>query len=153
MAAQPPISLSSAAYNQGPSRLPGGIDPRENQPHGKADEGHAHPVPKALLIGVFVALLALTGLTVAVGWVEDQGLDFGALSIAVALGIATVKAAIVALFFMHLWWDSKFNALALLFSIGFVALFIGIAILDTNEYQPALEPPGGYAAQAELTGS
>ena len=82
----------------------------------------------------------------------EQFVPLGPLSIVVALVIATIKAGIVALFFMHLWWDSKFNALALIFSIGFVALFIGIAILDTSEYQPILEPPGGYAAQAELTG-
>ena len=153
MAAQPPISLSSPDYARGPARLPAGLDAHANQPHDKADEGHAHPVPKWLLIAVFVALLVLTGVTVGVSYAERAFLDLGALSIVVALLIATVKAAIVALFFMHLWWDSKFNALALIFSIGFVALFIGIAILDTQEYQPQMEPPGGYAAQPELTGT
>ena len=34
------------------------------------------------------------------------------------------------MFFMHLWWDSPFNAMALITALFFVALFIGLALFD-----------------------
>jgi cytochrome c oxidase subunit 4 len=46
---------------------------------------------------VFATLLALTGLTTLVAYV-----DLGHFNIVVALSIAAVKALLVALFFMHL---------------------------------------------------
>jgi cytochrome c oxidase subunit IV len=46
---------------------------------------------------VYLALLLLTGLTTAVAFV-----DLGAMSTVVAVLIAAIKAAIIALFFMHL---------------------------------------------------
>jgi cytochrome c oxidase subunit 4 len=49
-------------------------------------------------IRVFVALLGLTGITVAVAEL-NVGVRVG---IAIGVGIATVKAALVALVFMHL---------------------------------------------------
>jgi cytochrome c oxidase subunit 4 len=53
-------------------------------------------------IGVFVALLVATILTVAVSYVHFGSADSHAGNIAVALIIAAVKAALVAGFFMHL---------------------------------------------------
>jgi cytochrome c oxidase subunit 4 len=46
---------------------------------------------------VFAALLVLTGLTVAVAYIH-----LGRLNLVIALAIATSKALLVALFFMHL---------------------------------------------------
>src|SRR5690606_19416980 len=96
----------------------------------------AHPVPLTTLLAVFAALLVLTGLTVAVTWV-----DLGAANIWIALLIAAVKAALVALHFMHLRWDSPYNAIALIAALFMVALMLGIVILDSKEYQPELERP------------
>lgn len=96
----------------------------------------AHPVPLRTLVGVFVALLVLTFLTVAVTWV-----DLGPANIWIALLIAVVKGALVALYFMHLRWDSPFNAIALIAALFMVALLLGIVILDSKEYQPNLDPP------------
>jgi len=56
-----------------------------------------------LYLGVFAALLVLTGVTVAVAFV-DLGHGF---NIALALVIATLKASLVGLFFMHLKWERK----------------------------------------------
>jgi cytochrome c oxidase subunit 4 len=53
-------------------------------------------------IGVFVALLVATLLTVAVSYVHFGSADSHAGNITVALIIAVVKAALVAGFFMHL---------------------------------------------------
>ena len=95
-----------------------------------------HVVPVSLLTIVFVALLALTWLTVAITWV-----DLGALNIWVALLIAAVKGGLVVLYFMHLRWDSPFNSVVLLTSLVFLAVFIAITITDTFNYRERLDPP------------
>jgi cytochrome c oxidase subunit 4 len=106
-------------------------------------EAHVHVVPPWLLLGVFVVLLVLTFVTVAVTWV-----DFGrTANVWIALAIAAVKAALVALYFMHLRWDSPFNGLILAASLFFVALFIGITVLDTKEYNVNFMPPPPTAAR------
>jgi cytochrome c oxidase subunit IV len=51
---------------------------------------------------VYGALLALTLLTIGVAY-----LDLGPLNVVVALGIATGKALLVMLFFMHLLYSSR----------------------------------------------
>ncbi len=91
-------------------------------------EGLAHPVSVPLLIGVLIALLFLTVLTVAVTYV-----DMGRLNIWIALGIAFVKGTLVCLYFMHLRWDKPFNLILLVSSLFFVALFLGFCIMDTSE--------------------
>ena len=96
--------------------------------------GHAklaHVMPVWMLLAVFFALMALTLLTVAATWV-----DLGGWNLAVAMGIATVKASLVALYFMHLRYDHPFNGLLFVVALAFLATFIGLTLLDTLEYQP-----------------
>lgn len=57
----------------------------------------AHIVPVSLYYRVFAALLFLTALTTAAAYV-----DMGPMSNVVAIGIAAIKASLVACFFMHL---------------------------------------------------
>ena len=102
--------------------------------HSGHHEHVAHIMPLPYLIGTFLALLFFTWLTV---FIADQ--DIGEIDIFIALSIATVKSAFVATFFMHLRYDKAFNVLMLLFCLGFVALFIGIALLDSSQYQPSIE--------------
>lgn len=102
----------------------------------------AHAVPLHILLGVWMALLFLTFVTYAVTWV-----DLGPLNIWIALGIASIKAFLVALFFMHLKWDRPFNAIVLVGAIFFLVLFLGLALLDTMHYQKDLIP--GYAPGIE----
>ena len=49
--------------------------------------------------------------------------DLGPINVPLMLLIATVKASLVALFFMHLWYDEKFNLVVLLVGVAFVGLF------------------------------
>jgi cytochrome c oxidase subunit 4 len=93
-----------------------------------------HAVPLWILFAVYFALLALTVITVAV-----SKLDLGDANIWVALGVAVVKSTLVALFFMHLFWDGHFNAVILVTAFFFVALFIGLAMLDSHSYQPVIK--------------
>lgn len=103
---------------------------------------HAHAVPMWILLTTFAALMVLTVLTVGVYEVEKRGIiNLGPFSIWAALAIALIKAAIVALYFMHLRWDSPFNALVLISSLLFVSLFLGAAIMDSREYQKNYTPP------------
>jgi cytochrome c oxidase subunit 4 len=48
------------------------------------------------------------------------------------------------MYFMHLRWDSPFNGLILIAALFFVSLFIGLALLDSHSYQPALKPTPMY---------
>jgi cytochrome c oxidase subunit 4 len=58
--------------------------------------------------------------------------------------IATVKAALVVTFFMHLLWDKKFHAVLFLTSVLFLLLFLSMATTDRGEYQHLVDE---YRAQ------
>ncbi|MGB0766933.1 MAG: cytochrome C oxidase subunit IV family protein [Phycisphaeraceae bacterium] len=104
---------------------------------GHAHDAHGdhehHVVSWQLLTIVFLALMVLTVLTVAA-----INVDLGPLNIFVALGIALVKAVLVVLVFMHIWWDRAFHGLLIAASLGFVALFIGFVMIDTWQYEPTI---------------
>ena len=113
------------------------------QPQG---EPHlAHVLPAGVLVAVFVVLIALTVLTVALALDrhEDGGavplFDLGSWGLLIALGIATVKASLVALYFMHLRYDNPFHALIFVIALAFLALFLSLTLMDTLEYRPDIE--------------
>lgn len=88
--------------------------------------GH-HISSAKFLWGIAITLFFLTFVTVAVTWIEIPE----PWNVVVAIGIAIVKALLVVLFFMNLYWDSKFNSLLFIFSIIFFLLLVGITLLDT----------------------
>jgi cytochrome c oxidase subunit 4 len=94
-----------------------------------------HVVATGILAKVWIGLLVLTVVTVTVA-----GINLGPLNLLVAMGIATVKGSLVALYFMHLRWDKPFNAVVFIAALLFVALFVSLALLDTVHYQPTLIP-------------
>ena len=53
--------------------------------------------------------------------------------------VESVKATLVALYFMHLRWDRPFNGVVFLIAIVTVFLFITVVLLDTTAYQPTLD--------------
>jgi len=100
-----------------------------------SDHSHHVSSAKSLLMTGF-ALLILTILTVAVTYITIPP----PFDITVAIGIAILKATIVALFFMNLYWDVKFNSILLVTSVIFVLLLVGLTMLDTmfrNDLIPA----------------
>jgi cytochrome c oxidase subunit IV len=112
-----------------------GHDHAHGAGHGHGDHGLAHTMPLPLLFGVLGALLALTIATVAV-----TSIDLGAQgNLVVAMIIATVKAALVCVFFMHLLWDKKFNAVLFLTSVLLLILFLSLTTNDRGEYQQAVD--------------
>jgi len=111
-----------------------GADASGQATHAAAQDVGGHIVPLAVLLAVFAALLVLTAATVAATWV-----DLGAWNLAIALGIATAKAALVALYFMHLRYDNPFYALVFVAALVFLALFLVLTLLDAVAYQPDIE--------------
>jgi cytochrome c oxidase subunit 4 len=82
--------------------------------------------PLKMYFGVFFALLVGTGLTV-----YAATLDLGRYNAAVALGIATIKATLVALFFMHVWHASeKLTKLVVIAALFFLLLLLGLTMSD-----------------------
>ena len=104
-----------------------------------------HLVPLSVLIWTSMALLFLTVLTVAVRYV-----DAGQFNMVIAMGIAVIKATLVALFFMHLRWDKPFNQLVFFGCIVFVMLLIALTVLDTGEYGPTVYDGNPSDVQAAL---
>ena len=86
-----------------------------------------HIASLSMLLTVAGALLVLTFLTVAVTWINIPE----PFNVIVAIAIAVAKASMVAMFFMNLYWDTRFNAIVFLLSILFLAIFVGITLLDT----------------------
>ena len=91
-----------------------------------AHKGH-HIASAQQLWAVAIGLLILTVVTVAVTYVEIPE----PFNLVVALGIALVKAFLVAAFFMALWWDVKFNTMLLIAGVLFFILMFGITLMDT----------------------
>jgi cytochrome c oxidase subunit 4 len=105
--------------------------------HAEPGAVHPHIVPPRVLLGVYGVLIVLTVATVAI-----TSVNLGPLNIWAALGIAVAKAAFVVLYFMHLRYDKPFNAVVLISALLFVAVFIGIAMMDTGEYKVNYQQPG-----------
>ena len=116
-------------------------------PHGAAGQqghgaAHAHVLPPRVLLGTAAALLALTAVTVA-----SAQVDLGRLNVAVALAIAASKAALVALFFMHLKYQQRFLAVVLGAAVAFAVLMVSFVVFDTTQYQPDVRAHEAAAAR------
>lgn len=85
---------------------------------------HAHSHMRAYVL-VFLALLALTGVTVLAA---EQ--DFGVLNTVVALGIACLKAGLVTLYFMHVRWSERLVAIFAAVGLLFLVLLVGGTMHD-----------------------
>lgn len=105
--------------------------------------GHdmGHPASMTMLVSVFGALMVLTTLTVIVAQY-----DLGAIDLSIAMVIATIKATLVAVFFMHLNHDKGVNRLFFLGGIIFAGLFLAVALGDGDHYQDDL---GSYVQDQE----
>lgn len=98
--------------------------------HNDTHTQHSHGYGVYIL--VWLALMALTGITVAVA-----GINFGSVTIATALLIASVKTYLVLIIFMHLRSESStfkvFIGVALLFLlISFILLFSDYSFIVRN---------------------
>ena len=94
-------------------------------------EEHGGP---SVMLRTLLALLFLTLLTVGASYI-----DFGSGNVVIALFIATIKASLVALFFMHLRWDKPINGIIAVAGFLFLGIFLMFDFIDfgtRNNLQP-----------------
>jgi len=99
---------------------PGSVMKKEGHHGDEHGEHHHHIIPIPVYVGVLLVLLIGTVITVAVAHV-----DFGAMNTVIAILVATIKAAFVLAFFMHLKYDNMLNRV--IFGSGFFFLMLLIA--------------------------
>jgi cytochrome c oxidase subunit 4 len=97
-----------------------------------------------VLFLTLVALLTLAALSLVL-----SRLNLGGYSYPVALGIAVVKAALVAVFFMELLHEATATHLALGAGLTLLGLLIALLVADVvTRTVPPLEPPPGNAQRS-----
>ena len=86
----------------------------------------AHVVPLKTNLTTLIALIILTALTVYTA----KFVDLGPHNLTLAIAIASVKATLVFLWFMHLKYDGVANRVIIFSTLAFLALFIGFSAGD-----------------------
>ncbi len=90
------------------------------------DQHHHHLMSLKTHMNVFAALIVLTVVTVAAARIDLGGL----LNFILAMGIASVKAALVMGYFMHLKYDGLMNRVIFGSSFVFLILLAIFPLLD-----------------------
>lgn len=86
-----------------------------------------HISPVTLYVTVLMILFGLTLLTLGA-----YQIHLGTWNLVVAVVIATIKATLVCLYFMHMKYEQKFNVLVFLGALVFAGVFLVYTINDTN---------------------
>ena len=109
--------------------------------HGHApahvSHGSGHISPVSLYITIFLALMVLTGVTVAAAYV-----DLGQFNFLVAMIIAVFKASLVVWYFMHVKYQSSLTKLTVATGLFFLAILLGMMLIDytSKDFTPMLPP-------------
>jgi cytochrome c oxidase subunit 4 len=85
--------------------------------------GHVSSIK--LYVGIFLTLMALTSITIAVAYI-----NLGAMNKVVALGIASFKATLVVLYFMHVKYASRLTKLIVVSGLFFLAILLALTMSD-----------------------
>ncbi len=90
---------------------------------------HAHHGGPKIYLVVLAALIVLTVITVLAA-----GVNFGSstTNVIIAMAIASVKASLVALFFMHLRWDKPLNATIFVGGLCFLGIMLTFTFMDNT---------------------
>ena len=86
-----------------------------------------HIVSPKLYVTIFLALMALTILTVVAAY-----FDLGRANVFIALTIAVTKATLVVLFFMHVRWSSR---LTMVFVVAGLFWLLIMVVFTLSDYQ------------------
>jgi cytochrome c oxidase subunit 4 len=84
-----------------------------------------HIVSPKIYVGIFLSLMVLTAATVAAAYV-----NLGAVNIVVALAIATLKATLVVLYFMHARYSPKRTHLVIICAVFWLAIMLALTLSD-----------------------
>lgn len=99
--------------------------------HGE-HHGLGHVASKRVLLGTWGSLMVLTVVTVVASKID---LGSAGINLAVAMLIATIKASLVCIFFMHLKYDKKFHTVVFLSAVLLATLFVTFTLMDSGQYQ------------------
>jgi cytochrome c oxidase subunit 4 len=108
--------------------------------HGHESTHHGPKNPVRVYALTLTTLLILTVITVVVAQ-----FDLGEANVFVAMLIATAKATVVALFFMHLLHDKPMNSIILCTALVMLGLLLSFCFMDSST-RLNLVPRGGQAA-------
>ena len=89
------------------------------------DHEHEHILSYTLLGVVLASLLVLTVVTVGISYV-----DMGFFNVPIALMIASTKATVVLLFFMHLKYEGKLIVISFTSTVIVLCMLIGFTFWD-----------------------
>jgi cytochrome c oxidase subunit 4 len=89
------------------------------------NEQARHIVSPGVYLVILFALLVGTALTVWASYV-----DLGLWNPVIALAIATTKAVLVVLFFMHVWYSTKLTKLTIFAGIFMFLVLISMTLAD-----------------------
>jgi cytochrome c oxidase subunit 4 len=84
-----------------------------------------HIVSPKIYVMIFLSLMAGTGLTV---WAAFQ--NFGPFNIVIALAIASFKATLVVLYFMHARYSPRRTHLVIVSSVFWLAIMLALTLSD-----------------------
>ncbi|MGA9474317.1 MAG: cytochrome C oxidase subunit IV family protein [Terriglobales bacterium] len=101
-------------------------EPAISQPGTQDDSPHEHISTIGSSIAIWIALLICTALTAGVAFI-----DLGPFNTIVALSIATFKAILVVLFFMHVkYTHEKLTGLVIASAIFFLFILLSLSMAD-----------------------
>ena len=89
------------------------------------EEHRQHVIPTSIYVGIWAVLMVLTGVTVFASFIE-----LGDWNIVLALTIASIKATLVVLFFMHVKYSSKLTQLTIFCGVFMFLTLIGMTLAD-----------------------
>jgi cytochrome c oxidase subunit 4 len=101
-----------------------------------------HIVSPKIYAVIFAALMLGTGITV---WAAFQ--NFGKFNIVIALGIATIKATLVVLYFMHARYSPKRTQLVIICSVFWLAIMLALTLTDYDTRSHETQPGEGRLVQ------
>jgi cytochrome c oxidase subunit 4 len=115
--------------------------------HNNESMPHAHPTTQ-LYYSIFAALMVLLVVTVAAAYV-----DLGPVNFAVAAAIASTKAVLIILYFMHVRYSKPLTWIMAGASVAWLAILFGLTFSDywTRESSPQLrssDPPPQHEAHS-----
>jgi cytochrome c oxidase subunit IV len=84
-----------------------------------------HIVSPVVYIVIFASLMLGTAITI---WAAFQ--NFGKFNIVIALAIATIKAILVVLYFMHARYSPKRTQLVIVCSVFWLAIMLALTLAD-----------------------
>jgi cytochrome c oxidase subunit IV len=96
----------------------------------------AHIASVKSYVGIFLTLMVLTTITVLVAYV-----NLGQLNKVVALGIASIKATLVILYFMHVKYSSRLTKMVVMSGFFFLIILLGLTMVDYGSREWTPVPP------------